>query len=130
MVEKGRLLTCYAGKTVSWVRIPPSPPVGLKSEPILEKIRTLNFSPSPFADARHPAKKFFSHFLICARPIFSSPPAPRLQRAGKRKRKLFCGVLLLTSRAAWRSVSFVQKRFVHFQIKGTKWRNCMSAFFY
>jgi len=40
--------------------------------------------------ARCPAKKFSSHFLICARPIFSS----------KRKRKLFCGTLLWTSRAA------------------------------
>jgi len=31
-----------------------------------------------------PRKKFSLHFLICARPIFSS----------KRKRKLFCWVLL------------------------------------
>ena len=39
---------------------------------------------------RHPAKKFSSQFLICARRSFSS----------KRKRKLFCGALLLTSRTA------------------------------
>ena len=39
---------------------------------------------------RHPAKKFSSQFLICARRFFSS----------KRKRKLLCGVLLLTSRTA------------------------------
>jgi len=39
---------------------------------------------------RHPAKKFSSHFLICARRFFSS----------KRKRKLLCGVLLWASRAA------------------------------
>ena len=37
-----------------------------------------------------PRKKFSLHFLICERPIFSS----------KRKRKLFCWVLLSTSRAA------------------------------
>src|SRR3989344_5907828 len=37
-------------------------------------------APPPLADARHPAKKFSSHFLFCARPIFSS----------KRKRKFFC----------------------------------------
>jgi len=36
------------------------------------------------AAARRSAKKFSLHFLICARPIFSS----------KRKRKLFCGALL------------------------------------
>jgi len=54
----------------------------------------------PLANARHPAKKFSSHFLSCAPPIFSSPPAPRLRWAGKRKRKLFCWVLLSTSRAA------------------------------
>src|SRR3989344_4017662 len=47
-------------------------------------------APPPLANARHPAKKFSSHFLFCARRIFSS----------KRKRKLFCGALLCTSRAA------------------------------
>src|SRR3989344_4982318 len=47
-------------------------------------------APPPLANARHPAKKFSSHFLFCARPIFSS----------KRKRKLFCWALLLASRAA------------------------------
>ena len=54
------------------------------------------FVGSPSARARQPVKKFSSHFLICARPIFSSPPATLCvaMRAGKRKRKLFCGVLL------------------------------------
>ena len=40
--------------------------------------------------ARRPTKKFSSLFLMCASRIFSS----------KRKRKLFCWVLLRTSRAA------------------------------
>ncbi|OGZ40466.1 MAG: hypothetical protein A3B04_01505 [Candidatus Portnoybacteria bacterium RIFCSPLOWO2_02_FULL_39_11] len=54
-------------------------------------------SPAVARKPRHPAKKFSSHFLIClpagrhgARQFFSS----------KRKRKLLCGVLLLTSRTA------------------------------
>ena len=63
--------------------------------PLFENARTFfernwRSAPPPLANARHPAKKFSSHFLICARPIFSS----------KRKRKLFCWVLLWTSRAA------------------------------
>ena len=56
----------------------------------LERNQTKEASPPPLATTRHPAKKFSSLFLICARPIFSS----------KRKRKLFCWVLLRTSRAA------------------------------
>ena len=66
----------------------------------LDEVRTF-FDENPNAEfwtlrpaaarfARCPAKKFSSHFLFCARPIFSS----------KRKRKLFCWPLLWTSRAA------------------------------
>ena len=53
--------------------------------PLFENARThferkdWRSAPPPLADARHPAKKFSSHFLICARRIFSS----------KRKRKTF-----------------------------------------
>ena len=56
----------------------------------LSKIPNKEASPAVARKPRHPAKKFSSHFLICARRFFSS----------KRKRKLFCGVLLLTSRTA------------------------------
>ena len=69
---------------------------------LLVKIRTFfdenpdcefwTLRPAAARFARCPAKKFSSHFLICARPIFSS----------KRKRKLFCWPLLWTSRAAGR----------------------------
>jgi len=45
---------------------------------------TKETAPPPLANARHTTEKFCSHFLICARPIFSS----------KRKTKLFFGVLL------------------------------------
>ena len=55
-----------------------------------ERNQTKEASPPPLATTRHPAKKFSSLFLICARRIFSS----------KRKRKLFCWVLLSMSRAA------------------------------
>ena len=44
----------------------------------------------PLASLAVPQKSFLRNFLFCARPIFSS----------KRKRKLFCGTLLLPSRAA------------------------------
>jgi len=54
-------------------------------------------APPPLANARSTKEKFCSHFLICARPIFSS----------KRKTKLFFGILLWTSRATglrfWRA---------------------------
>jgi len=56
----------------------------------LSETPTKEAAPPPLADARQPAKKFSSHFLICARRIFSS----------KRKRKLFGWLLLLTERAA------------------------------
>ena len=62
--------------------------------------RNWRSAPPPLADACHAKEKFSLHFLICAPPIFSSPPAPRLRRAGKRKRKLFCWILLWMSRAA------------------------------
>ena len=57
---------------------------------IPERNQTKEASPPPLAGTRHPAKKFSSLFLICARRIFSS----------KRERKLFCLVLLSPSRAA------------------------------
>ena len=68
---------------------------------------TKGAAPPPRADTCHPTKKFSSLFPMCARRIFSSPPATLCvaMRAGKRKRKLFCGTLLLTSRAAGRSLS-------------------------
>lgn len=56
----------------------------------LSRTPTKEAAPPPLANARRPAKKFSSHFLICARPIFSS----------KRKRKLFDWLLLLTEQAA------------------------------
>src|SRR4030067_554674 len=59
-------------------------------ELFLSKTPNKEASPAVARKPRHPAKKFSSQFLICARPFFSS----------KRKRKLFCGVLLLTSRTA------------------------------
>ena len=59
-------------------------------ELFLSKTPNKEASPTVARKPRHPAKKFSSHLLICARRFFSS----------KRKRKLFCGVLLLTSRTA------------------------------
>jgi len=59
-------------------------------ELFLSKTPNKEASPAIARKPRHPEKKFSSHFLICARRFFSS----------KRKRKLFCGVLLLTSRTA------------------------------
>ncbi|MFA7581887.1 MAG: hypothetical protein WCX99_03155, partial [Candidatus Paceibacterota bacterium] len=56
----------------------------------LSRTPTNEAAPPPLANARQPAKKFSSHFLICARRIFSS----------KRKRKLFGLLLLLTEQAA------------------------------
>ena len=53
-------------------------------ELFLSKTTNKEASPAVARKPRHPAKKFSSHFLICARRFFSS----------KRKRKLFCGVLL------------------------------------
>ena len=64
-------------------------------ELFLSKTPNKEASPAVARKPRHPAKKFSSHFLICARPIFSS----------KRKRKLLCGVLLSTSRTAGLSAS-------------------------
>ena len=61
-----------------------------KSELFLSKTPTKEANPATARQARHPAKKFSSYFLICARRFFSS----------KRKRKLFFEVLLLTSRTA------------------------------
>ncbi len=59
-------------------------------ELFLTKTPNKEASPVVARKPRHPAKKFSSQFLICARRFFSS----------KRKRKLLCGVLLLTSRTA------------------------------
>ena len=59
-------------------------------ELFLSKTPNKEASPAVARKPRHPAKKFSSQFLICARRFFSS----------NRKRKLFCGVLLLTSRTA------------------------------
>ena len=59
-------------------------------ELFLSKTLIKEAAPPPLANARQPAKKFSSLFLICARWIFSS----------KRKRKLFCWLLLLTEQAA------------------------------
>ena len=59
-------------------------------ELFLSKTPNKEASPAVARKPRHPAKKFSSQFLICARRFFSS----------KRKRKLLCGVLLLTSRTA------------------------------
>jgi len=59
-------------------------------ELFLSKTPTKEANPATARQARHPAKKFSSYFLICARRFFSS----------KRKRKLFFEVLLLTSRTA------------------------------
>src|SRR3989338_794106 len=56
----------------------------------LSRTPTKEASPPPLANARQPAKKFSSHFLICARQFFSS----------KRKRNLFGWLLLLTEQAA------------------------------
>ena len=42
MVESGRLLTCYMGKTVSWVQIPPSPPRKKFAKQILTWLERLN----------------------------------------------------------------------------------------
>ena len=61
-----------------------------KFEHFLSKTPNKEASPAVARKPRHPAKKFSSHFLICARRFFSS----------KRKRKLLCGVLLFTSRTA------------------------------
>ena len=61
-----------------------------KFELSLSKTPTKEASPVVARKPRHPAKKFSSQFLICARRIFSS----------KRKRKLFCWLLLLTEQAA------------------------------
>ena len=61
-----------------------------KFEHFLSKTLNKEASPAATRKPRHPAQKFSSHFLICARRFFSS----------KRKRKLLCGVLLLTSRTA------------------------------
>ena len=61
-----------------------------KFEHFLSKNPNKEASPAVARKPRNPAKKFSSHFLICARRFFSS----------KRKRKLLCGVLLLTSRTA------------------------------
>ena len=55
-------------------------------------------TPPPLANARQPTKKFSSHFLICARPIFSS----------KREKKLFCRLLLLTEQAAGAASFFIR----------------------
>ena len=60
----------------------------LMFEHFLSKTPNKEASPATARKPRHPAKKFSSQFLICARRFFSS----------KRKRKLLCGVLLLTSR--------------------------------
>src|SRR3989344_4319357 len=57
-------------------------------ELFLSKTPNKEASPAVARKPRHPAKKFSSQFLICARRFFSS----------KRKRKLLCGVLLLTRR--------------------------------
>jgi len=76
-------VACYMKCGVCWT----------KSELFLTKIRTAKFersAPPPLANARCSAKKFSSHFLIWHAISFSS----------KRKRKLFCWVLLSTSRAA------------------------------
>ena len=62
----------------------------LKFEHFLSKTPNKEASPAVARKPRHPAKKFSSHFLFCARRFFSS----------KRKRKLLCGVLLWTSRTA------------------------------
>ena len=59
-------------------------------ELFLSKTPNREASPAVARKPRHPAKKFSSHFLICARRFFSS----------KRKRKLLCGALLSTSRTA------------------------------
>src|SRR3989344_8886436 len=59
-------------------------------ELFLSKPPNKEASPAVARKPRHPAKKFSSHFLFCARRFFSS----------KRKRKLLCGALLLTSRTA------------------------------
>ena len=59
-------------------------------EPFLSKTPNKEATPPTLANARQPAKKFSSHFLICARRFFSS----------KRKRKLFGWLLLLTEQAA------------------------------
>src|SRR3990172_294771 len=59
-------------------------------EHFLSKTPNKEASPAVARKPRHPAKKFSSQFLICARRFISS----------KRKRKLFCGVLLLMSRTA------------------------------
>src|SRR3989338_7212818 len=62
----------------------------LMFELFLSKTPNKEASPAVARKPRPPAKKFSSHFLICARRFFSS----------KRKRKLLCGVLLSTSRTA------------------------------
>ena len=59
-------------------------------ELFLSKTPNKEASPAVARKPRHPAQKFSSHFLICTRRFLSS----------KRKRKLLCGVLLLTSRTA------------------------------
>jgi hypothetical protein len=61
---------------------------------------TKEAAPPPLANARHPKEKFCSLFLICARPIFSS----------KRKRKLFCWLLLLTEQSPKEKFCFPFRR--------------------
>ena len=90
--RRGDLPAGKAGQTIALASKKSGSPVWC---PLFENARTFfernwRSAPPPLANARHPAKKFSSHFLICALPIFSS----------KRKRKLFCWVLLWTSRAA------------------------------
>ena len=75
-----------------------------KFEHFLSKTPNKEASPTVARKPRHPAKKFSSHFLICARRFFSS----------KRKRKLLCGVLLLTSRTAGLSVFCIRSGVAEF----------------
>ena len=75
-----------------------------KFEHFLSKTPNKEASPAVARKPRHPAKKFSSHFLICARRFFSS----------KRKRKLFCWVLLLTSRTAGLSTIWFRKEKAEF----------------
>ena len=67
----------------------------------------------PARSEQKPAKKFSLHFLFCARPFFSS----------KRKRKLFCWLASVSERRRggfrFRGRFPAQKRFAHFQTKGT-----------
>ena len=78
-----------------------------KFEHFLNKTPNKEASPTTARQARHTAEKYSLLFSFCARRFFSS----------KRKRKLLCGVLLLTSRTAGLSVFCIRSGVAEFPPK-------------